>query len=289
MALWSGLGYYRRAENLKKAARIIVSQYKGKMPQQFGALRDLPGIGDYTAGAVTSIAFGQAYPALDANARRVLKRIFRVPEGKALKQLSTTLVPHSRPGDFNQGLMDLGAEICSTQKPDCPACPCKRLCRTRRYGPAEGNKLQRQAPRVEIVWPLAVITRKGMILLHRRPEKGLLAGLWELPGGRLFRGESPRVALARQLNDIGGIPGVMRVDREVRHSIMHYKIRAPVFVSSSGAVAIAPRGKRWRWVPLTSVGTYPMSSLSRKAIRLAVRPSHTTGASTVSGAATDTR
>ena len=128
---WSGLGYYRRAENLKKSAGVLVREHAGRLPDNYASLLALPGVGDYTAGAVMSIAFGQPYPALDGNARRVLGRVFEPKNEQGLRAIANRLVPTSRPGYFNQGLMELGATICTSYKPRCLQCPVASICAAR--------------------------------------------------------------------------------------------------------------------------------------------------------------
>ncbi len=186
---WQGLGYYRRARNLQAAAREIVERWGGNVPGDAKALADLPGVGAYTAGAMASIAFGQAVPAIDGNVRRVMARLLDDPApGAALlaREVGRLVDPH-RPGDFNQALMELGATVCTPRSPDCAACPVSEGCRAR----AAGTQGERPRPprkkeiphRVEAV---AVVVRPGPtgweVLLRRRPASGLLGGMWECPG-----------------------------------------------------------------------------------------------------------
>ena len=267
LALWSGLGYYRRAENLKKAARRIVREHGGRMPRQWDALRDLPGVGPYTAGAILSIAFDEPYPALDGNARRVLTRIFNVQREKELRGISESLVSRTRPGDFNQALMDLGAEICSVRDPSCPRCPVGRFCSARRSGnshPKERPLAKRQTQEIE--WPLALIVKNGRILLRHRPEGALLGGLCEVPGGERKERESSEAALLRHLNGLGKQLRLQGPKGEIRHSITHRRIRAPLFAGSPMKKLRLPDGG-WRWVPLSTVQGYPVSSLTMKAVK----------------------
>ncbi len=276
LALWSGLGYYRRAINLKRAAQKIIDEHGGKIPQEFNALRALPGIGPYTAGALMSIAFNQPYPALDGNARRVLTRLFNVKEEKSLGKISTQLVSLSRPGHFNQALMELGSRICLPQDPVCSRCPLAQFCMARRSGDFSRQKsgkalspAKRRAKKVE--WPLVVIRHKREILLRRRPPGGLLAGLWEVPGGERKKREPLKTALTRHLNGLGEKVSAPSLIGEIRHSITHRNIRAPVFVWTHDTNATKPplTAPGWRWVSLASLPRYPLSSLSLKAIKLA--------------------
>jgi len=271
--VWSGLGYYRRAENLKKAAWQIIRRHGGKIPQDFRALRALPGVGPYTAGALMSIGFNRAYPALDGNARRVVARLFNVQREKDLRVIGKQLVSPSRPGHFNQALMELGSKICLARSPDCPICPIARSCAARRSGKVEVRALSSARPMIKKVeWPLVLVRNKGKILLRRRPPGGMLGGLWELPGGERKKGEALKDTLDRHLNGLGNQVSLGSPIGEIRHSITRHRIRAPLFVS------VCPSEKkirlphpRWRWLPLSSLYRYPLSALSLKAIRLLPR------------------
>lgn len=268
LALWSGLGYYRRAENLKKAARKIVRQHGGKIPQKFDDLRALPGVGPYTAGALMSIAFNQSYPALDGNARRVLARLFNLQREKELWETAERLVSPSRPGHFNQALMELGARICLVRDPSCRVCPVARSCVARRSGRLDLRPPASAKPRTKAVeWPVVVIQDNGKILLHHRSQGGLLGGLWEIPGGERKKGESLKATLSRYLNGLDEQVSPPSFVGEIRHTITHRRIRAPVFVCSNYTKGLLPHA-RWRWSPLSSLNRIPLSSLSLKAVRL---------------------
>ena len=183
---WEGLGYYSRARNLHGAARMVRERHRGKLPDQVDALRELPGVGEYTAGAVASIAFGRPEPAVDGNVRRVLSRLYdlEAPTPAALRRLAADLVPADRPGDFNQAMMELGATICTPRSPACDACPVARWCRARELGVQEERPLRKKRTAVpeETVETAVIVRSDGALLLTRRPEYGLLGGLWEFPG-----------------------------------------------------------------------------------------------------------
>ena len=271
LALWSGLGYYRRAENLKKAARIIMREHRGKLPRKFDLILALPGVGPYTAAAVMSIAFNQAYPALDTNARRVLRRAFNSQKEKELWEAGHRLVAHPQPGQLNQALMELGATICAAQEPNCPLCPISRSCAALKSGRVRSNRLPATKRRTEIIqWPLVVIENRKRILLRRRPSGGILGGLWEVPGGQRKKGESLETALTRHLNGLGRTVRPESFVGEIRHAITYRKIRAPVFFSSGNRKSLQPQST-WRWASLSALHRYPLSALSLKAIRLATR------------------
>jgi A/G-specific adenine glycosylase len=268
LRLWSGLGYYRRAENLSSAARQLIRRHRGKIPRDCAELRALPGIGDYTAGAILSIAFQQRYPAVDGNVRRVLGRLFSLTDQTELRARAAQLVPPLRPGDFNQALMELGATLCAPRLPNCAACPVNSECAARRsadFAPL----LRKNNAFKDVTWPLAVVRRRGKILLRRRTAGGILAGLWELPGGELAKRERPEIALRRELHDsVGSLPAPHRIG-ELRHSITYRRIRAPLyFFDCASPVRIRLPGPNWRWATASELDDFPMSSMARKALRV---------------------
>lgn len=269
LRVWSGLGYYRRAENLKKAARQISSNHGGKLPNQFAALRQLPGIGEYTAGAILSIAFTQRYAAVDGNVRRVLSRVLDITDERKLRLAASTFVPRSRPGDFNQALMELGAMLCAPREPICRACPLSAHCAARRQ---QGQAVRRQQPQPlkfkAVTWPLAIVRRGGKILLRRRGVDGLLARLWELPGGENHRRSSPPAFLRSQLQPLNcPIRRLQRVG-EIRHSITYRRIRAPIYlIDCPAGVKLRLPNKYWRWVEPRALANLPISSMTAKAIK----------------------
>ena len=187
--LWEGLGYYSRVRNLQKAARIVCEQYGGQLPADYDALRALPGIGDYTAGAIASISFGLAVPAVDGNVLRVFSRLYNDPgviTEPAVKRAFTARVmehqPPEKAGDYNQALMELGALVCVPNgAPLCEQCPLASLCEARRAGTALElpHKAAPKARRIEPVTVVLAEDAEERFLLQQRPQKGLLAGLWQ--------------------------------------------------------------------------------------------------------------
>ena len=186
--LWEGLGYYSRVRNLQKAARIVCEQYGGQLPADYDALRALPGIGDYTAGAIASISFGIPVPAVDGNVLRVFSRLYNDPgvitEPTVKKAFTARVMEHQPPekaGDYNQALMELGALVCLPNgAPKCEVCPLAAQCKGRAAGRAEQLPVKTAKPEKTLV-PVtaALITGPQGVLLQRRPSKGLLAGLWQ--------------------------------------------------------------------------------------------------------------
>lgn len=193
--LWEGLGYYSRVRNMQKAARIIVEQYNGELSSKPEELVKLPGIGEYTAGAIASIAFGMSVPAVDGNVLRVFSRLLAseadvdLPQTKReMKALVGGIVPKIRPGDFNQALMDLGATVClPNTEPKCLECPLADLCEGYKQGIAKELPVKQPAKSraIELLTVL-VIVLGNKVLIHKRENKGLLAGLWEFPNIKGF-------------------------------------------------------------------------------------------------------
>lgn len=190
MKLWQGLGYYNRARSLQKAARQVMEEFSGAFPEKFEDIRTLAGVGDYTAGAIASIAFGQAVPAVDGNVMRVAARI--TGDGREMdkpvvkRQVGAELqrvMPRERPGDFNQALMELGALVCLPNgAPLCESCPAREFCAAHRTGrTGELPVKAKKKPRKTEARMVYLIFHKGRVALRRRPDKGLLAGLWEYP------------------------------------------------------------------------------------------------------------
>ena len=270
LALWSGLGYYRRAENLKKTARVLAARHRGQLPDDYDNLRALPGIGEYTAGALLSIAFGKPYPAVDGNARRVLARLFLVSGEKMLRDSARRLVSKSRPGQFNQSLMELGSVLCTPKNPRCAECPVEIFCATQRNGHRQRNRMPRKRRQTHaVIWPLAIVRRHGKLLLRRRAAHGILAGLWELPGGEKAGRRAVQTALEGHLPELtSSAAKALRVG-EIAHGITNRRIRAPVFlIELPAAPKIRFEGTRWRWVAPAAMDRYPTSSMTRKALRL---------------------
>lgn len=255
-SVWSGLGYYRRAANLKLAARLLVSRHGGKVPAEHHALLRLPGVGRYTAGAVMSIAFGKPRAATDGNVRRVYARLLGRNEPGAVEEAAERMVSRSRPGDFNQAVMELGATLCLPSAPECPRCPLAHWCQARATG-SFGFPRRRPMRTRAVEWPMVLVEWRSRILLHRRPDSGILAGLWELPGPAALPAE------AAETTSGGSEPVAV-----VRHAITDRRITAPVYVLRR---KVRVNGPSWRWVRAAEIPSYPLSSLSAKAIRAARR------------------
>ena len=227
---WEGLGFYGRARNLHRAAKAIVEDFGGEVPRDYVSLRALPGIGDYTAGAVGSIAFGVRVPAVDGNVTRVLSRVFRIqgggshgPEKKQLRGLAAELVPATEPGEWNQALMELGATVCIPKVPRCSECPVVGECLA--FASGIQNEIPRSAAKspVRVAAVVFAVVRDGdsVLLVHR--ESGLHAGMYALPGGDVLDGESPPDAIRRHLTALGLTTLAVRRVAPVQHTFSHLR------------------------------------------------------------------
>ncbi|MBC7224031.1 MAG: NUDIX domain-containing protein, partial [Anaerolineae bacterium] len=213
LQVWEGLGYYRRAQYLHRAAQRIVEEFDGQVPGEWDALRSLPGVGAYTAGAILSIAFGQDVPAVDANVARVFARWYAVeepvqsgPGRQRVWELAQAALPPGRAGAFNQALMDLGALVCRARAPRCPECPVGQGCLAWEQGRQEALPVRpprRAVPHHEVV--AAVLVRDGRVLLAQRRPEDMLGGMWEFPGGKREPGETLRECLRRELQEELGL------------------------------------------------------------------------------------
>jgi len=274
---WEGMGYYARARNLHALAQRVCEQHEGRLPQAKQELLALPGIGQYTAGAILSIAFGEAQPAIDGNTRRVLCRAFQVTEDptrrpgqQRLQTIAEALLPAFRAGVFNQALMDLGAMVCTPRSPECDACPWHDACLARQLGIQESLPVRRPRkplPHHDIA--AGVIWRGQHILIARRPPRGLLGGLWEFPGGKLEAGETLQECLVREVREELGIEvGVGELVTTVQHAYTHFRITLHAFhcrYLSGEPQAIGCTA--WKWVSLAELDDYAFPAANHRIIQ----------------------
>ncbi|HEY4266502.1 MAG TPA: A/G-specific adenine glycosylase [Micropepsaceae bacterium] len=235
LGAWAGLGYYSRARNLHRAAQIVATQFGGSFPTSAIALRKLPGVGAYTAAAVAAIAFGERAAAMDANAERVIARLFAVetplPKARpALAALAAPLVPEQRPGDFAQALMDLGSLVCVPKRPFCGECPLAAQCRGRRLGVAEElpRKTAERARPLKRGAAFVALDPLGAVYLVRRPQNGLLGGMLQPPLGEwseAFPKHSVAVEEAPFMGDWVKKSGF------VRHGFTHFQLELEIYVA----------------------------------------------------------
>jgi len=235
LKLWEGMGYYARARNLHAAARHITRHHAGRLPASVGGLRTLAGVGPYTAGAIASIAFGIAEPAIDGNARRVLSRLFDLETASPedLDRAARTLLAEApdRPGAVNQAIMDLGGSVCTPRHPDCECCPLMSDCRARtRDTVAKRPPPRRRAPVPSRYAASAIVRREGRVFLVRRPLDGLLGGLWDFPGVAPSAEPIGRDALRDGIvRDWGLLSEVGECAGSVVHAFSHFRLTLAVY------------------------------------------------------------
>ena len=260
---WAGLGYYARARNLHKCARQVCDDHGGRFPDTEAGLRELPGIGPYTAAAIAAIAFGRSATPVDGNIERVMARLYAVqapmPDSKPdLKSHAARMTPDARAGDYAQAVMDLGATVCTPRSPACGLCPWQADCRAHAEGltetlPRRTPKAPRPVRRAVAYW----MTRKdGHVLLRRRPETGLLGGMMEVPSGPWeemaeFRDDPPVVA------DWASLPGL------VEHGFTHLQLELQVKAARiDGRTTLGGV-----WIPVDAFGDHALPTLTRKVVR----------------------
>jgi A/G-specific adenine glycosylase len=246
---WAGLGYYARARNLHACARAVVERYGGAFPTSEAELRALPGIGDYTAAAIAAIAFDAPAVPVDGNVERVVTRLFAVeqdlPGAKPeVRRLAASLRPGERPGDFAQGLMDLGATICTPKNPACGLCPWNDACAARVRGDAETfpRKAEKVQGRKRHGAAFVAIRADGAVLARTRPAKGLLGGMTEVPTTQWSHDFDPETALEHAPLARAAwrrLPGV------VTHVFTHFPLELTVYMARAPARTPAPQGTRW--------------------------------------------
>jgi A/G-specific adenine glycosylase len=271
LGLWSGLGYYHRARNLRRGAEHVVSHHAGRFPKTLEAALAVPGVGLYTASAILSIAHGLALPVVDGNVRRVLARLFALegPEWKSdgpFYNKAEDLLDRENPGDWNQALMELGATLCTPRKPACPACPLRAHCEARARGIAERlpEGRSRRAP-VDVSVAAAVIERDGRILLTRRAEGRLMGRLWEIPQTSLeSRGYPDLVSEMKERYALDIVPGELVA--RARHAITFRRIRVEAYRTRLRGRAQADPD-RYLWATPVEIAGLPTSSLTRKILR----------------------
>ena len=281
LRIWAGLGYYARARNLHRMAQEIVARHGGVIPSEMKALLALPGIGRYTAGAILSLAFGQREPVLDGNVRRVLCRVYDIADDlseaateRQLWQLATELVmaaPEGAAGDLNEGLMELGALICTPGEPDCAACPIAGVCLAHARGVEAERPVKRPRTRPPHYQAVAaiILDEMGRYLLIQRPAAGLLGGLWGFPGGVLQEGEVMDEGFARTVREQIGLevtPGdpIARI----RHAYTHFRItlhacRCQIIAGESQPLRCAAV----RWVTAGELAGYPLPVTDAKIVQ----------------------
>jgi A/G-specific adenine glycosylase len=271
---WEGLGYYARARNLHCAARRIVREHGGALPRDYDAIRSLPGVGDYIAAAVASIAFGEPRAVVDGNVKRVLSRLFLIDAAAndssslaVFEERANELLDRSSPGHFNQAVMELGALVCSPKNPSCASCPVTRFCRAFLGSRQKEYPVRRKRPappRHHIA--VGVVRKDGRILITRRKEEGLLGGLWEFPGGKVEPGETAEEACRREIaEEVNLSVEVTDVFARVDHAYTHFRVSVDVFDCEYRTGDVELNGPTdFRWILLEEAEQYAFPAVNRK-------------------------
>lgn len=271
MKYWAGLGYYRRARMLHKAAKFIVEKHGGKFPDDPEKILELPGVGRYTAGAIASIAFGKKQPILDGNVIRILCRIFGVAEDtgspktlKKLWEISESVLPGKNPGDFNQAMMELGATVCSPQNPSCLICPVSENCHAYKMKSWAGLPYKKNREKLEKIGRAALILRKnGKVLVEKQPSEARWGGLWMFPH-------------ADDRNSVLKKFGLKEANAKHRLTVFHgftkYKVQLDVYESAASGKAPMPEGE-YKWAAVKELDQIAFPAPHKK-ISLAVIKNH---------------
>lgn len=267
---WKGLGYYSRAKNILKSARIIMKDYDGIVPENLKELMDLPGIGRYTAGAIASIAYQKKISIVDGNVARVYARIFLmndiVNEPKGLKvyyELADQLLPTSKLPAFNQGLMELGAMVCTPSKPNCLECPVNKFCKSHLEGQVDNYPKRKKKPKTEQLYRIAfVVLKHHKFYLEKQNKKGRYQGMWEFPGVQLDGLDRSHAVIqehAEELFDCEGILGQKLMS--LSHTFTRYKQSIDVYSFTPDNKSIKLPGS---WFALNQIKELPMGSAQLK-------------------------
>lgn len=284
LKVWEGLGYYARARNLHQAAILLISKAKNHVPEDFGEFKKLPGVGDYIAAAVQSIAFNKPYAAVDGNIKRVLSRWFeiKVPVNdprsyKLFKETARQFIKHKQDnlhGIFNQAVMELGATICKPHRPTCSLCPVTHYCIAYQNNRTHQFPQKKQKPIVPTYRVVAgVVQKKDRVLITRRKTDGFLGGLWEFPGGKIREDETLEQACIREIKEEVNLN--VRIGffiHEIKHAYTHFKIIMNVFYCNYVSGTVKLNGPvDHRWVKVEDLEKYPFPKANRKFIPLIQR------------------
>ncbi|MDF1580347.1 MAG: A/G-specific adenine glycosylase [Desulfuromonadales bacterium] len=274
--LWAGLGYYSRARNLHKAARMVVEDFCGEFPADLAELQRLPGIGRSTAGAIRSIAFDLPGPILDGNVRRVLCRLHAVTTDprasateKQLWQRAESLTSVSRPHDYAQAIMDLGATLCTPRQPRCPLCPLRAHCQAFAQSLQGDIPVRHKKPpvpkRAQVV--LLLEDQRGARLVRKRPYDGMLGGLWEFPAAPVEAGETTTAVISRLLATLGvcSAPEPVGV---VKHVYSHFALTCTVFRCRVSLLPQVAKEEDRQWVPPTELAALALHGAHQKVLKL---------------------
>jgi A/G-specific adenine glycosylase len=277
LKLWEGLGYYSRARNLHKAAKLVCEKFNGNLPQTYDGLQEIPGIGPYIAAAIVSIAFGKPVPVVDGNVLRVFARFWGIEDDirdaktrVALFDRLTPVIATCDPSNFNQAMMELGALVCSPRTPKCGECPLQKDCvafATHRSSELPFKSKKAPVPHYDIA--VGVVWHDGKILIGRRKETQMLGGLWEFPGGKLKVGENAEAAAVREVKEETGLDVcVLKKYCIVKHAYTHFKITLHAYACDVLSGIAKPHATdELKWVHPEALRDYPFPTANKKVIQ----------------------
>ncbi len=275
LMLWEGLGYYSRGRNLHKAAKVVAESFGGTFPESYDQLIGLPGVGPYTAAAISSIAYARPHAVVDGNVIRVLSRFFGISEDVRSQQTKSTiqkmaddLLDPDLPGEFNQAVMELGSLVCTPASPSCDSCPLSTWCVAHKMAQTDAIPYKSPKPKVPHHHIVAAIISNGQgkLLIARRPEDAMLGGLWEFPGGKVEANESLEQALHREILEELDIHIAIRSEfMQLKHTYSHFKITLHAFLCDHLAGNPTPKAStEIRWVNPGQLNEYPFPKANRK-------------------------
>ena len=276
LKVWEGLGYYARARNLHKAAKVVVEEMNGELPADYQRFRQLPGVGAYTAAAVQSIAFNGAYAVVDGNVKRVLARLALInspvnqsTSANIFQEQADLRLDREMPGNFNQAMMELGATICRPKSPTCLVCPVNTFCGA--FQTAQQHKFPvsiKSKPRPEYNLAVGIIHKDDRILITRRKPAGLLGGLWEFPSTKIEAGETAEAACLRGMREEVNLSvEIVKYLTQVRHAFTHFKIVVDVFRCRYQAGEVVLKGSvDYQWIDVDEIDRFPFPRFNHKFI-----------------------
>ena len=270
LKLWEGLGYYKRCNNFYKATKLVVRDFNSKIPKEKSQFMSLPGVGDYTASAVLSIAFNKPYPVLDGNVKRVMSRIIGIKtltkyNLERINKFLNLVICEKNPGDFNQGLMEIGALLCKPKNPVCTKCPINNFCYASKRKHPEAypvkNKLK-PLPYFNVV--IAIIWRKDKFYIQKRNTKQMLGGLWEFPGGIVEQGQDPELALKQKVYEECGVQTkIFKKVGFIDHAFSHFKIRLNGYFCTEKKHFLDENENR-KWISKKNIKDYSFPKANHK-------------------------
>ncbi|MEX0686119.1 MAG: A/G-specific adenine glycosylase [Balneolales bacterium] len=275
LVLWEGLGYYSRARNLHKGAKMVVTKFGGVIPDRYDEIIKIPGIGEYTAAAVLSIAYNKPHAVVDGNVTRVLTRQKGIRDDvrgtdvkKSIQDLANKLLDKTQPGDYNQGLMELGSVICKPRNPLCTECPVQFSCIASQIVLVDVIPYKspaRKRPH-HIIATGILLDEMGNILIARRPENVMLGGLWEFPGGKQEKGETIHQTLVRELKEELDVEvEVGEFFMEIKHAYSHFTINLhSYFCTITKGIPKPKSSDEIRWVKVSELADFPFPKANRK-------------------------